>query len=175
MSFRVVGLDPSLAQFGLAVDGDVQTWKPPRGEDRGVERLAWFYDQLTHLCTAHEPSLAMVEGYSYASKASREVLGELGGIVRLVLYQNGIPFVVVAPKSVKKFTTDNGNAGKDEMVISAVKKWGFEGKTNNEADAWMLHLMGRFQFEGELAVGIDLPLYARKVLAGIEWPELVPV
>lgn len=43
----------------------------------------------------------------------------------------------VSPKTLKKFTTDNGNASKKDM-IAAVREWGFDPQDDNEADALAL-------------------------------------
>ena len=59
-----------------------------------------------------------------------------------------VPYVDIAPKTLKGFATGNGNASKEEMRIAAMELLGLEGPiTTDEADAaWLreavLHLAG---------------------------------
>jgi crossover junction endodeoxyribonuclease RuvC len=171
---RILGIDGSLTATGLASVEGVRTLKPPKNM-RGAERLSWFGNEIRDL--SDETDVAIVEGYSFASKAAREVLGELGGIIRVELYRANVPFVVVQPKSVKKFATGVGNAGKDEVIAAAIRRWGFEGVSNNEADAWMLYLMGVYHYNisGRSGGSGDyraLTKAEQQVLDQVEWPAL---
>lgn len=68
-------------------------------------------------------------------------LGEAAGVVKLRLFRMGVPFVLVAPKALKKFATGNGNASKDEMV-AACKAAGGVPANDDEADAFWLRRYG---------------------------------
>ena len=58
----------------------------------------------------------------------------LGTSVRLALYQK-YPFVLVAPQVLKKYVTGKGNADKSLIVREVYKRWNYEAKNDNEADA----------------------------------------
>jgi Holliday junction resolvasome RuvABC endonuclease subunit len=70
-------------------------------------------------------------------------LGELGGLVRLVLHDAGIPFVVVAPKSLKQFVSSDGSATKELMREAVLKKWGMDFEQDDECDAFGLAQLAR--------------------------------
>jgi crossover junction endodeoxyribonuclease RuvC len=67
-------------------------------------------------------SFAVFENYSYGSTGHLADLGELNGMYKLVLEENGIPFDTVAPSSAKKAITGNGRATKEE-VAGALKNF----------------------------------------------------
>lgn len=81
------------------------------------------------------PDLVAIEGYSYASPNVAHQLGELGGVVRVELFEMGIPFVVVPPSSVKLYAAGKGTASKDDVLLAAVRRLGFEGNSKDQADA----------------------------------------
>jgi crossover junction endodeoxyribonuclease RuvC len=62
-------------------------------------------------------------------------LAMLGATVRLDLYEAGMPFFVIAPSQVKKFVTGKGTGQKSIVVREVFKRWGYEAKDDNQADA----------------------------------------
>jgi crossover junction endodeoxyribonuclease RuvC len=68
-------------------------------------------------------------------------IGELGGVIKLLLYDNSILFGLVQPTVLKKFVTGKGNSKKELMLLNVYKKFGFDTDNNNIADAYAL---GRF-------------------------------
>lgn len=89
------------------------------------------------------PELIAVEGYSFGSKNAREQMGELGGIIRVALYEAGWPYVLVPPTLLKQFCTGKGNAQKNEMMRAVFKRWQYEAVDDNDADAKALAELGR--------------------------------
>lgn len=92
------------------------------------------------------PHYILIEGYSYASKG-RGVLdiAEFGGVFRYRLinrYPN-IELVEIPPANLKQFVTGKGNASKMDIVTTLTKKYGVQYKTNDEYDAFGLHLMAQ--------------------------------
>jgi Holliday junction resolvasome RuvABC endonuclease subunit len=141
---NVVGLDLSLSCTGGAVPGRTFTIRPPANL-RGAERLAYFRGELRREFRAVEADLAILEGYAFAaSDAGARSIAELGGVVRLLLFDLEVPFIEVPPASLKMFATGKGNATKDEVLASAYRDNGlFAGKTFDEADAYWLLELGR--------------------------------
>jgi crossover junction endodeoxyribonuclease RuvC len=136
---NVLALDLSLVCTGWASNnhllrspGTIETKK------RGCERLQTIRDIATAL--ASDSQLVVLEGYSYGSKGSAVInIGELGGVVRLALFEAGHPVVEIPPPCLKKLATGKGNVGKAEVLVEAVKRLGFEGANHNIADAlWLL-------------------------------------
>lgn len=68
------------------------------------------------------------------------VANELFAVLRLLSDLLGVAELIEVPvKDLKKFTTDNGNASKDEMVAAVNERWGYSITDDNEADAVALH------------------------------------
>jgi crossover junction endodeoxyribonuclease RuvC len=131
---NVMGVDLSLTGTGIALpDGDTMLLNP--GKRRGMERLAWIRNAILGPWHEYEPAIVAIEGYSYGSHSAAYDLGELGGVVRLTLWEAGIVYVDVPPAVAKGYATGKGNANKNEMLVAAAKRLGYEGTSNDEADA----------------------------------------
>jgi len=161
---RILGLDLSLTCTGYATHRAVNTLQPP-AKLRGAERLAWIRTALaTLIANVH---VVVLEGYAYGRAKQAHQLGELGGVVRLVLHDRGIPFVEVPPAVLKLYATGRGNASKEEMLVAAVKRLGYEGYDNNEADALWLYT---FAADAYGTAPIVLPAAQRAALKKVTWP-----
>lgn len=131
---------------------------------KGMSRLVWLRDRVSHLAhfgcvenplltpgagTFENPvkiisCLVVIEGYAFGAKGSSGIsLGELGGVVRLKLFDCKIPYVEVPPTQVKKFVTGKGGAPKDVMLKEVLKRWNFDTNDDNVADAYSLMQIGR--------------------------------
>lgn len=140
-----LGIDPSLTGTGLvALDGDEllfsECYKP---KSKGIERLLDIESVVGDFLYAHNPQIICLEGYSFGSRG-RAVFqtGELGGIIRAMLYAYGKDWLEITPSQVKKFATGKGNSGKDLILQQVYKRWGQEFKTSDEADAFVLAKIG---------------------------------
>jgi crossover junction endodeoxyribonuclease RuvC len=163
----ILGFDLSLTATGVAYpDGRALI----SSRLKGMARLDELERLLLNLAKLAEDPLVVIEGYSFGQGRGiqNHALGELGGVVRLGLYRAGIPYVDVPPASLKKFATGKGNANKDEMLAVAIRRWGYEGSNNNEADAHLLRVMGLAAYSD---VEHQVPQYAMEALAKVEWPE----
>ncbi len=171
MTPNVIGLDLSLTATGVAWHDGTNTLKSPC---KGMQRLAHLRDHLLAVC--HGPlgltvrvDLVVIEGYSMGTarqSSHAHGLGELGGVVRLSLWEAGVPYVDVPPACLKKYATGAGNSRKEAVLIAAVKR-GAEVRDNNEADAWWLRAMGMD------ALGfptVAVPQLHRKALVTVAWP-----
>jgi crossover junction endodeoxyribonuclease RuvC len=136
----------------------------------GAKRLDDFKKQLIQVMNTYPVSqrTVFVEGYSYGSKNSREVLGELGGTIRLMLFEREIPFIVVPPTVLKKYATGKGNADKIAVGVAVMKGWGKEFPTSDQTDAFMLSEIGRAYLD--LIPG--LPVYKQEVIEGLKNPKV---
>jgi crossover junction endodeoxyribonuclease RuvC len=139
----VFGLDLSLTSTGYSY-----------GEETGVisfdatgpERLWLIKREIESLINRHGVEAVILEGYSFASRSGQAFsIGELGGVIKLLLWQIGIPCVVVPPTCRAKFATGKGNASKLEVLSSISartgKIWENPG-ADDKCDAWVLQEMG---------------------------------
>jgi len=87
-----------------------------------------------------------IESYAYAGH-KMYLSTESGGLLKYLLLQKNIPWIEVAPSSLKKFATGKGKGEKSDIVLAVYKKWGFDpseygvpsGKEREDtADAFVL-------------------------------------
>lgn len=158
-NLRIVALDLSLTCTGIAVSWRPHPWtfKP---ETSGLARLRDIREEI--LTTCIEADVVIIEGYAYARANQAHQLGELGGVVRLALYEEGFPIVNVPPPVLKKFATGAGNAKKEAVLAAAIRKLGYAGYDHNEADALWLLQAARGHYEG----------HVHSALAKVVWPTL---
>lgn len=166
---RIVAFDLSLTRTGYATPEGCGVLVPPKGQDRGMARLDWIQAETWAIAQDEGAELVVLEGYSFASRGRAVFsLGELGGVVRLSLYQNDVPFVEVSPGTLKFYATGHGNAGKEEVLAAAIRRLGYAGHDDNEADALWLREMA-LQFYG---YGARVPKEHQKALTKVEWPTI---
>lgn len=142
----VVGLDLSLTSTGVATSEVVAL----QSKEKGMNRLRWIRDQVLDLVAQTTDPAVCVEGYSFGSRNSQShAAGELGGIIRLSLWEKDIPYVDIPPTCRAKFATGKGNASKSEVVSAVSARTGivWSGKGADDCcDAWVLREMGRAYF-----------------------------
>lgn len=140
---KLLGLDLSLTSSGYSLNGNtgIITTKA-----KGPERLSIVNKTVLQLCLDEFIDCVVMEGYSFASRNSQaHSIGELGGCIRMTLWECGIPYIEVPPTSRAKFATGKGNAGKTEVISAISSKTGklFSGAgADDECDAWVLEQMG---------------------------------
>lgn len=179
---NVAGMDLSLTATGVATAQSTSTIKP---KTKGVARLVEIRRRVLELVSAdlvHDWScsdcagdlLVVLEGYSMGGQRGSagvgQMLGELGGVVRVALHDAGIAFVEIPPSTLKKFATGKGNANKVEMGVAASKRFDVEFRDDNACDAWWLRAAGLEHIGTPL---FELPTGQRSALSVVEWPELV--
>src|SRR5665213_1063760 len=163
---KIVAFDMSLTCAGWATDDACGTLQPPKGSDRGVARLAWL--RAAVLDRAQGADAVAIEGYSYASTGRAIIsLGELGGVIRLALADAGIPYAEIAPTTRALWACGKGNANKEAVLVEAVRRLGYAGHSNDEADAlWLLTIARAHYGSGPAATNEA----QRRALAAVEWP-----
>jgi hypothetical protein len=79
-----------------------------------------------------------MEGYAFGSQMAN-MLGELGGMVKLTLLDFGIYPLIVPPTNLKKYVTGKGNGiSKSQILMYVYKKWDAEFSDDNAADSFAL-------------------------------------
>lgn len=125
------------------------------GDERGrTERLAALYALIIEFVDRIKPTHAALEDYALARLAYSHHLGEVGGIVRLALYDQRVFFRTYDVQAVKLFATGNGAAEKAEMVLACRDKWEgrnfleygkSDGAGGNVADAYVIAQLLRME------------------------------
>jgi len=140
-----LGIDQSLNGTGLCLisdDGKVlrlETVDP--GGLRGVERLA-FVKARAQALLGLDVRFVANEGYSYDSVGRVFELGEMGGVLKLLVHEHGIGLTTVAPSALKKFATGKPSADKAAM-LKAAREAGVQPDDDNQADAFFLAEVAR--------------------------------
>lgn len=165
-----VGLDLSLTSTGMSVE-DRRTVIATK--NKGAQRLFDISQRIADEMTCVVNPVAMIEGYSFASRNSHaHAIGELGGVVRLRLWHMNIPYVEVPPTCRAKFATGKGNAGKGE-VMSAVSArtgivWSGAG-ADDLCDAFLLEEIGLLHLGRPR---FEWPAVNRSALDKIDWSPI---
>ena len=169
MTFKVLGIDPSLTSTGLAGICWTDTIKP-RPKLRGPDRLLFIRQQIV---TEWLPAtLVAIEGPSYGSQAGQSGHHERAGLwwmVRCALHTHGVPVAVIPPASVKKYATGRGNAAKADMVREVTKRFPWFDGGEDEADALVLAAMAADHLGQAMA---QMPATHRVALDAVTWPEM---
>lgn len=151
---KVIGLDLSLTSTGAVVLSPGECQGKAQGDPytesliikskyKGEARLEHLREQTMTLVSLNQPDLIVIEGYAFGRPNAMAPLAELGGVIKHSLHINGWNYIIVPPTRAKKFACGKGNAKKDEVRLGVFKRWGFEAKTNDEVDAYVLARIGR--------------------------------
>lgn len=154
-----LGLDLSLTGTGYAVidqntgaikiSGVIKTkpaeWANLTAEMAELERLRKIRTEIELIIQKQLIEVAVIEGLAFMAHQSTALmqLAGLNYLVRDLLYNRKIPFVVVAPSTLKKFVTGKGNSQKDVMLLETYKKWEVTLVNDNECDAYGLARIGQ--------------------------------
>jgi Holliday junction resolvasome RuvABC endonuclease subunit len=144
---------------------ETKVWKT---KTKGMARLEWFWRHIYDEVLGFRPNLIMLEGYAYGVSRGNSAIsmGELGGIVRYVLYQMGAPVVIIPPAKLKKFVTGRGNANKEIVMLEAYKRFAIDAPTTDEVEATALAIMAAV---GVYDLKVDLPKKNLEALDDVEF------
>lgn len=95
-------------------------------------------------------------------------IGELGGTVKIVLFERGIDVLCVSPTSMKSAISGDGKAKKPQIQKALRDRYGIQVSQHDEADAVALMLLG------EMKCG-SRPIHpeTRSRFAGVEKGEVL--
>ena len=173
---NVVGLDLSLTATGIATESGCEVL---RTDLRGCERLAWLRDEvMARCCTGGignkrgtDADFVVIEDYASSRANQAHQIGELHGVIRLAFHEAEIPVALVAPTARAKYATGKGNAGKAEVLAAAIRRLGYQGHDDNEADALWLRQMAIDHY-GLTLPSAPMPAANREALDKVDWPEI---
>ena len=159
-----LGIDQSYSGFAITAyqNGNYYT-EVYKSDKRGIDRLRdiqahtmnWLhqFDNVTDVA---------MEGYAFGSQMAN-MLGELGGMVKLTLLDFGIYPLIVPPTNLKKYVTGKGNGiSKSQMLLQVYKKWDAEFTDDNAADSYAL---------SRLVSGSHELAYEKEVYAKLQDPK----
>jgi len=167
---RFVGIDPStktgivvLNDFGQVVES--KELHLPNGIYSTSSELQEYGREIMNLVPTD--SLTCIEGFSYGSKGQGvSTQYGVGFSIRFAMEDAGLKFFEPTPSQVKKFATGKGNTSKDNMVIPIFKLWGFEDKSDNVRDAFVLAHIAR-----AIQMGTANTKYQQEVIHAILSPS----
>lgn len=147
---NVLGLDISLRATGVFYRGASTTISPKDGKEIGRRLSEIMFKLRTFTNELAGVDVAVIEGYAFrgyqGATASR--LAEVGGCVRLWLYERNVPYIEIAPLTLKKFAT--GSARADKTLMLAGARDAYPSIANdNEADAYWLATLGESYYNGD--------------------------
>lgn len=138
------GFDLSLTASGIVVldsTGKVVSRNVIKVKSKGSERLNDIQKLIRSIISPYDIELVCIEGYATGAIGKTYHIGELGGVIRLLLHRIEIPYIDPKPTQVKKYATGKGGGeggSKDQVTLQVFKKWNFEAVDNNEADGYVL-------------------------------------
>lgn len=185
----VLGLDPSLDSFGLAVVTPMgsSTWRYSSARKLDVyARLGHLREcvrahlvRLDHLGRSIHPSprrLACIEGPSYGSAQSGAAHARAGlwWMVYDTLAREDWPIAVISPRARALYGSGNGDHNKREVLAGArelfadVFDFSPRPGRGDELDALILATMGAHWLGSPI---VDVPSRNASALAKVGWPE----
>lgn len=94
---------------------------------------------------ATEGDFVLIENHAFnAIGRAKSVLAKLNGIVEFWLWHRQIPYILVAPTTLKKFILGKGKGDKSFIVREVFKAYGLDAGTDDEADACVLAHIGAY-------------------------------
>lgn len=142
---RVLGIDPS-THMGVSVvesGGKVlYTDEVVFKKLDGFERIQKLCGKVIELKEEFNPDLIVIESMFVGHVSSAITVIQIGSFIRFFLWQEGILYLDVPPTVLKKWVVGSGTAKKEQVMMAVLKRWGYESKTNNIADAVGLGMFG---------------------------------
>ncbi|MGD9209729.1 MAG: crossover junction endodeoxyribonuclease RuvC [Desulfobacteraceae bacterium] len=137
-----VGVDQALRKTGVCVIEEnniilLERIVPPKNMS-GSDRLLFLRNELQSLLLPFKERIihASMEAQSLGSIGAIDQLGQISGVVQVVLKDMDTPhFFKVPPTLLKKFVTNNGQASKKQMMDVSKKLWGINFTNDDLCDA----------------------------------------
>lgn len=146
-----LGLDLSLTATGWAIIttsglSDVGTFGDDT-TDHIALRLRRWAGHLNHVIPYSRNVHIVIEDLPRTVKHGGPALGMVHAMFWKTLGERSIPYeavTTVPPTTLKMYATGKGNASKSLVLVEAVKRLGYDGHDDNEADAlWLADLGAR--------------------------------
>jgi len=178
-TLRLMALDLSLTAPAIAWSHNADgVWAPGtrtvRSDATGHQRIEEIRYGI-HKILPCQPRLAIIEGGFVGHNNNSLLLAELAGIVKQDLWQWGVPYVLVAPSTIKLYATANGGAEKRDVLHAIRHRYGHvvggpdRFRDDNQTDAFTAMAMAFHHYGQPLA-----PVSAKqaRALASVKWPTI---
>src|SRR5512136_423890 len=136
-----VGVDQALRKIGVCVlEGNnvarLKLLLPP-ADLRGPERLQFLRDELWCQLAPFKGQItqAAMEAQSLGSIGDIDQLGQINGVVQVLLTDLGAKPLLIAPSLLKKFVTGQGQATKQAMMTATYREWNVQIVQDDLCDA----------------------------------------
>lgn len=148
-----IGLDLSLTSTGFSIkdeDGNfnIETIKTkPKDFDNDLCRLQYIRDIIIDKIPLGTQIICIEDFYVPFNKAhinSSISLIKLGIIIRLSIYEKGIPFIIPASTQIKKYVSGRGDGPKGIAIREVYRQWELEAKDDNQADSAVMAHMAQY-------------------------------
>lgn len=96
-------------------------------QQRAMIRLSWlenFWDKTVFMKSL--PDYVAVEDYALGEAQGAHMIGEIGGVIRLLAWFRGFHLRLHDPLTVKMYTAHDGTADKDMMELAVKDRWGMD-------------------------------------------------
>jgi Holliday junction resolvasome RuvABC endonuclease subunit len=141
-----IGIDQSVLHTGICIlNEDASTNYLGLIEPKLLvnhARLAYIRDGVNEVLKDLQFHTGVMEGYSYNSHNKKYLLGEVGAIIKLALFDRCEHYYDAAPKALKKFVCSKGSASKEDVMFAIEKQWNVVIQNDNVADAYGLARIG---------------------------------
>ena len=166
-----LGMDISARNCGLALislDLSVVIAKTldlgPITPEGDIDSLWFLLNSVQSFCVEAPPEIAVIEDYAFASKHRVAWHGERGGVAKLAagkFLKDHCKVLPIQIHNVKKFATGSGSWASGKTPLQEyVTSLGFEFKTEHEADALVLALIGVYFLRNRL----NLPKHQKHII-----------
>ena len=134
-----IGIDQSYSGFSITSLNESGFYTTVyKSELRGVDRLLDIRRHLDSIIGSCDIVDVAMEGYAFGSQMAN-MLGELGGMVKMTLREMGKYPLIVPPTVLKKYVAGKGQGvAKSQMLLNVYKTWGVEFNDDNAADSYAL-------------------------------------
>jgi Holliday junction resolvasome RuvABC endonuclease subunit len=148
---KALGIDPSTTATGLVVlqshvDGPKVLFEDTVVclEPKKLERCSAIAEHMMEVLRQFTPERVVIEGYglNFRHPSSVIPLVEIGTVLRYFLLQLGYPYLEPTPGELKKAVLGKGTGKKQQMMLQIYKRWRYEAKDDNRADAFALAAIG---------------------------------
>lgn len=142
-----IGIDLSLTATGIIKlkDGKIAQrqlikTKPTHNYLDELKRLEYIRDTID----LTDVDIAVIEGMAFMARNTTALvqLSGLNYMTRERIYFENIPFIIVAPTTLKKFATSKGNSPKELVLLEVYKRYHVSFTDNNLADGYVLARIG---------------------------------
>jgi Holliday junction resolvasome RuvABC endonuclease subunit len=144
----VLGVDASLASTGYAYfqNGRLVSGRITTEKLRGPHRLFYVRLQLAKVLDTVKPTLVSYEDYAMGARGNNMFhIGELGGVLKTLVWERGIDCLEIAPTMMKSIIALSGRADKQQVSTALKVRYDLSVAQHDEADATGLLLVGEMR------------------------------